>query len=176
MSASLIPPTFGFAAIYFLHQHWTRSRSVGLRTWRVPIKMWVKNFPSVGLTYSAGVSVARYWSLTPDRPGGGQHHRSAVGGVYLTYRTSIARVADANRYLAQVQDFDMSAIENPCDGSRRERSDHSWPHQALQFRDRASEASGRNGGTQQKAIAAAALLHDMGKLAIPEHILNKPGN
>jgi putative nucleotidyltransferase with HDIG domain len=27
-----------------------------------------------------------------------------------------------------------------------------------------------------KAIAAAALLHDMGKLAIPEHILNKPGH
>ena len=28
---------------------------------------------------------------------------------------------------------------------------------------------------QLKAIEAAALLHDMGKLAIPEHILNKPG-
>jgi len=29
--------------------------------------------------------------------------------------------------------------------------------------------------SQLKAIEAAALLHDMGKLAIPEHILNKPG-
>ena len=28
---------------------------------------------------------------------------------------------------------------------------------------------------QLKAIEAAALLHDMGKLAIPEFILNKPG-
>ena len=32
----------------------------------------------------------------------------------------------------------------------------------------------REGG-QLKAIETAALLHDMGKLAIPEHILNKPG-
>ena len=28
---------------------------------------------------------------------------------------------------------------------------------------------------QLKAIEAAALLHDMGKLAVPEYILNKPG-
>ena len=28
---------------------------------------------------------------------------------------------------------------------------------------------------QLQAVATAALLHDMGKLAIPEHILNKPG-
>ena len=34
---------------------------------------------------------------------------------------------------------------------------------------------GVNDETQIKAIEAAALLHDMGKLAIPEFILNKPG-
>ena len=31
-------------------------------------------------------------------------------------------------------------------------------------------------GQQINAIEAAALLHDLGKLAVPEHILNKPGN
>jgi putative nucleotidyltransferase with HDIG domain len=34
---------------------------------------------------------------------------------------------------------------------------------------------GVNDDHQLRAIEAAALLHDMGKLAIPEHILNKPG-
>ena len=34
---------------------------------------------------------------------------------------------------------------------------------------------GVNEDRHLKAIATAALLHDMGKLAIPEHILNKPG-
>ena len=29
--------------------------------------------------------------------------------------------------------------------------------------------------TMIQAIEAAALLHDMGKLAVPEYILNKPG-
>src|SRR5207342_1608659 len=42
----------------------------------------------------------------------------------------------------------------------------------------ATQLAGRLGVTddqQLKAIEAAALLHDMGKLAIPEYILNKPG-
>ena len=29
--------------------------------------------------------------------------------------------------------------------------------------------------SQIRAVEAAALLHDMGKLAVPEYILNKPG-
>ena len=38
-----------------------------------------------------------------------------------------------------------------------------------------AHAVGVTSETELKAIEAAALLHDMGKLAIPEHILNKPG-
>ena len=34
---------------------------------------------------------------------------------------------------------------------------------------------GITGEVQLKAIEAASLLHDMGKLAVPEYILNKPG-
>ncbi|MBE3095631.1 MAG: HD domain-containing protein, partial [Planctomycetes bacterium] len=38
-----------------------------------------------------------------------------------------------------------------------------------------ARALGITNEKQCKAIEAAALLHDMGKLAVPEHILNKPG-
>ena len=38
-----------------------------------------------------------------------------------------------------------------------------------------SKRLGVSDDEQLQAIATAALLHDMGKLAIPEHILNKPG-
>src|SRR5688500_14268899 len=37
------------------------------------------------------------------------------------------------------------------------------------------EAMGLKESAQIRAVEAAALLHDMGKLAIPEYILNKPG-
>ena len=61
-------------------------------------------------------------------------------------------------------------------------------HPASSFRPRSSRwtwtglrgagyarALGMTSENETKAIEAAALLHDMGKLAIPEHILNKPG-
>src|SRR5690349_14505109 len=38
-----------------------------------------------------------------------------------------------------------------------------------------ARAMGVTATDQLKAVEAAALLHDMGKLAVPEHILNKPG-
>jgi len=38
-----------------------------------------------------------------------------------------------------------------------------------------AKALGVTDGRELRAIEAAALLHDMGKLAVPEHILNKPG-
>src|SRR5688500_16510387 len=37
------------------------------------------------------------------------------------------------------------------------------------------EAMGLKESAQIRAVEAAALLHDMGKLAVPEYILNKPG-
>ncbi len=38
-----------------------------------------------------------------------------------------------------------------------------------------AKAMGVRDEAQIRAIEAAALLHDMGKLAVPEYILNKPG-
>ena len=38
-----------------------------------------------------------------------------------------------------------------------------------------ADAIGLDDPHELQAIEAAALLHDIGKLAIPEHILNKPG-
>ena len=66
---------------------------------------------------------------------------------------------------------------NTRDGDRCQRPDHARTHSAC------STVCGRTSRSilgitdlnQINAIEAASLLHDMGKLAVPEYILNKPG-
>ena len=59
---------------------------------------------------------------------------------------------------------------------RRQGRSDARPHPARAARRGGAGArAGRQGRGTLKAIEAAALLHDTGKIAMPEHILNKPG-
>ena len=65
---------------------------------------------------------------------------------------------------------------NVGNGGRRQRPDHSWAYSSSpSFAVELAKRLGVGEEHTLKGIEAAALLHDMGKLAIPEHILNKPG-
>ena len=83
---------------------------------------------------------------------------------------------DAQRHIEQVNELYMSTIEAlamAVDAKDQITHGHIRRVQvyALELAKRLGVADER----KLQAIATAALLHDMGKLAIPEHILNKPG-
>ena len=52
---------------------------------------------------------------------------------------------------------------------------HGHIRRVQQYAVRLARHMGMTDGRQISAIEAASLLHDMGKLAVPEYILNKPG-
>ena len=96
--------------------------------------------------------------------------------IYLTFRTSWGRLEDANRHVAQLNELYLSTIE--ALRWRLMQRTRSLTVTFVACRFMLVELARRLGVCEErqiKAIAAAALLHDMGKLAIPEHILNKPG-
>lgn len=85
------------------------------------------------------------------RPGGGRSH-PGFG--------SVAPTALAEQFLAIFSGFDSEAHA------------HAWRVHSY------SLTLGRRlglGTTDLDALAIAALLHDIGKLSVPAHILNKPG-
>ena len=95
---------------------------------------------------------------------------------YASSRLSTARVEATNGHLNELRQLYLSTIEAlalAIDAKDQVTSGH------IRRVQRHSVALARELGItdahQINAIEAAALLHDLGKLAMPEHILNKPG-
>jgi putative nucleotidyltransferase with HDIG domain len=95
---------------------------------------------------------------------------------YLTFKTSLGRIEDANQHLTQVNRMYLSTIETLAMAiDAKDQITHGHIRRVQRLAVGLARSMGVNDDTQIRAIEAAALLHDMGKLAIPEFILNKPG-
>ncbi|MEE2638365.1 MAG: HD domain-containing phosphohydrolase [Acidobacteriota bacterium] len=96
--------------------------------------------------------------------------------TYASSKLSTARVEEANKHLAELSHLYLSTIEAlalTIDAKDQVTSGHI---RRVQIHSVAvARRLGVSDDKQVKAIEASALLHDLGKLAIPEHILNKPG-
>jgi putative nucleotidyltransferase with HDIG domain len=88
----------------------------------------------------------------------------------------MARVEDANRHVAALNRLYSTTIETLA--MAIDAKDQVTHGHIRRVRERSVSLARRVGVDDERlirAIEAASLLHDMGKLAIPEHILNKPG-
>jgi len=95
---------------------------------------------------------------------------------YLTLKTALGRVEDANRHLAELNRLYLSTIETLAMAiDAKDQITHGHIRRVQIFAVGLANAMGVTESAQIKAVEAAALLHDMGKLAVPEYILNKPG-
>jgi putative nucleotidyltransferase with HDIG domain len=171
-------PLLLLAGTYFLINTWLVAIALSFERGVTAIRLWIENFAWLSLNYLGGVSVAALvvsYTRSIDL--------TAVSVIlpllvisYLTYRTSMARVDEAQRHVDQVQGFYMSAIETLAMAvDAKDHITHGHIRRVQVYAVELSKRLGVNDDRQIKAIEAAALLHDMGKLGIPEHILNKPG-
>jgi len=96
--------------------------------------------------------------------------------TYLTFKSSMGRIEDANRHVAQLNRLYMSTIETLAMAvDAKDQVTHGHIRRVQEHSVDLARHMGVDDENLIKAIEAASLLHDMGKLAIPETILNKPG-
>lgn len=96
--------------------------------------------------------------------------------LYTTFRHALGRVQDQIAHLGQVNKQYIAVIEalaQAIDAKDQVTHDHIRRVQTESVR--LARTLGIHEEDELQAIMAASLLHDVGKLAIPEHILNKPG-
>jgi putative nucleotidyltransferase with HDIG domain len=174
----ILVPVAVLSATYFGINSFFVAVAVGYEKASSPIEIWKENFAWVGLNYAGGASVAML--LVTYRQSIDLTAVSVILPIvvitYLTFRTALGRLADANRHVAQVHDLYLSTIETLAMAvDAKDQITHGHIRRVQVYAVELAKRLGVTEASQLKAIEAAALLHDMGKLAIPEHILNKPG-
>src|SRR5260370_37876501 len=95
--------------------------------------------------------------------------------IYRSYRLYLHRLEDEKKHAEEVSCLHLRTIEALA--LAIEAKDHTTHDHLQRVQVYAIELGKELGLTpaEQDALRAAALLHDIGKLAVPEHIISKPG-
>jgi putative nucleotidyltransferase with HDIG domain len=96
--------------------------------------------------------------------------------VYLQYRWSTKRIETERQRNLELNRVFLSTIEALALAiDAKDQVTHGHIRRVQRFTMSLADALGVKDEKQLDALKAAALLHDTGKLAVPEYILNKPG-
>jgi diguanylate cyclase (GGDEF)-like protein/putative nucleotidyltransferase with HDIG domain len=175
---NLLKPLFLFTVTYFLLNSWLIAFAISLEKHLSPLRVWTENFAWLSLNYFGGASVAAllvtytrnidYAYLAFVLP--------LLAVLYFTFSMSMGRVEDANRHLSELNTLYMSTIETLAMAiDAKDQITHGHIRRVQHYAIGLAHNVGVKDQVQIRAIEAASLLHDMGKLAVPEYILNKPG-
>jgi diguanylate cyclase (GGDEF)-like protein/putative nucleotidyltransferase with HDIG domain len=99
----------------------------------------------------------------------------AIYIIYRSYRLYLGKLEDEKRHVEEMADLHLRTIEALA--LAIEAKDQTTHDHLQRVRIYAIEVAKELGvkGSELEALHAAALLHDIGKLAVPEHIIAKPG-
>ena len=96
--------------------------------------------------------------------------------LYVAFRTALGRMNDHGRHLSEVNQMHQATIEAFATAvDAKDQVTHGHIRRVQTYSLAVARDLGANDDATQKGLEAAALLHDVGKIGIPEHILNKPG-
>ena len=176
--AAILPPLVLFALTYFGLNSWLIAFVIALQKRVDPIKVWKSSFGWLSLNYFGGASVA--FLLVGYNRTINLGYVSAIIPLllvlYFTFKAATGRVEDADRHVEQLNRLYLSTIETLAMAiDAKDQVTHGHIRRVQQQATTLARHVGVKDDKLLRAIEAAALLHDMGKLAIPEYILNKPG-
>jgi putative nucleotidyltransferase with HDIG domain len=169
-----------FAALYFLLNTFAIAIAIALHERVSALAIWRAHFQSLWFTFIGGALGAGFVVFAL-RLG---TYAIVILFVplllalilHFAYRNSTGRLADQLHHLAEVNRLHLSTIEALAHAiDAKDAVTHGHIRRVQSWAVALAARIGLEDEQQLRAIEAAALLHDIGKLAVPEHILNKPG-
>jgi diguanylate cyclase (GGDEF)-like protein/putative nucleotidyltransferase with HDIG domain len=95
--------------------------------------------------------------------------------MFRSYRLYLGKLEDEKKHVEQMAELHLRTIEALALAiDAKDHTTHDHLQRVRVFALEVGKEMGLN-DVELEALRAAALLHDIGKLAVPEHIINKPG-
>jgi len=176
-AVTIAKPLVGAATAYFVCNTAFIATAISLSTRQSIIRVWNENFLWSAPSYFVGALAAAGAAWVVDR-GGYWMASLAAAPLYLTYRTYkvyLGRIQDQQRHVQQVSDLHLATIEALALAiDAKDQTAQSHIRRVQVYAAGLARTLGMSPNEIQ-GVKTAALLHDIGKLAVPEHILSKPG-
>lgn len=167
-----------FTTIYFLLNSWLLTGALALQQGASARELWWRHFRELLVNYGAGGSVAAllvYNTRTLD-PYFVAATIPLLIVMFLTYQWSNRRVEVEREKTQELNRVFLSTIEALALAiDAKDQVTHGHIRRVQRYTMALADSLGVKDERQLDALRAAALLHDTGKLAVPEYILNKPG-
>jgi diguanylate cyclase (GGDEF)-like protein/putative nucleotidyltransferase with HDIG domain len=175
---TLPKPLVGAATSYYLINTAMVATAIALSTRQSILHVWNENFLWTASSYFVGAGVSAVAVLVLDAVSFRWILPLAAAPLYFTYqgyRMYLGRIDDEQRHVREMADLHLATIEAlalAIDAKDQTSQSHI---RRVQLYAAALARSLDMGENEIQGVKTAALLHDIGKLAVPEHILSKPG-
>src|SRR3954462_10539111 len=174
---TIAKPMVVAATAYFLSNTALIATAIGVSTNQSVVRVWNENFLWSAPSYFVGALAAAAAAWVIQRGGYWTAGLTSMP-VYLLYRTYkvyLGRVQDEQRHVQEVSDLHLATIEALALAiDAKDQTAQSHIRRVQVYAAGLARSLGMTDNEIQ-GVKTAALLHDIGKLAVPEHILSKPG-
>jgi len=177
LHAEVAPALAIAATVYFLANTVPLALILGWDSGASPFKKWRQEFPWYLPFYVVGAVLAAAANLIGIKFGW-MTSLLLIPMVYTVYRAYCAQMAivrDRERHLVETEALHLRTIEGLA--MAIEAKDENTHRHLMRVRVYVSELGKIMGfdHSLMQALLTASFLHDIGKLAVPEYIINKPG-
>jgi len=177
-TASLTLAAIAMSATYFLLNSVLQATAVALESGAGLWTIWRPHALYLGLNYYAAGSLATL--AVKNAYGFDLDIIGLVGPLlflsYGAYKAAASRIDDAHRHIGEVEHLYGATVEMMAIAvDAKDQVTHGHIRRVQRHTVAVAKTLGVTDERELKALEAASLLHDIGKLAVPDYVLNKPG-
>ena len=172
-----IAALFGVALVWFLANTITLSLALSLSANKSFLAVWQEGLALYLLNFLGSAAGAGLISIFYDRVGIFIFVLSLPLAVilYKLYHFYVEKYVQAQTHISELNTLYLQTVEALASAvDAKDRYTHGHIRRVQAYAAKLATILGVTGEQELLAIQAGALLHDIGKIAIPEYILNKP--